>query len=81
MNKKAHYHRSIRTNSIEDANIFLELKFSNLRSLSSRTVIHNFANLAVANNPNVGLVPVPSARLKSEGRMIASESKRALHTW
>ena len=47
LNKEAYSHRSIVTDPINDAKLVLDLNHGNLRSLPSRTTIHNHANLPV----------------------------------
>ena len=67
------------TYPIDGTKLVLDLKYSDLRLPLYRTTIHNHANLSAENDPNIGIVPVSSACLKSEGRRIASESERTLY--
>ena len=77
INEKAHSHVSLMTDSLEDAELILNLSRSNN---PCRQTMSNYANFSIANDPHVTLGNMSSARLKSLSRIIASESERTLCT-
>ena len=78
MNRVAHSHRRIMTNPLGDVKLVPDLKYSDFGSLPSRNIVHNNSNVVVATDPNIGLVPTPSACFKFQSRAITSDSEYVL---
>ena len=76
MNEKIHNHVSMMTDPVDDADLVLNL--SRLHSSPCKSTISNYVNLSIANDDKITLGNISSARLKSLGRIIGSESEREL---
>ena len=76
MNEKVHNHAAVMTNPADDAELVPNL--SRPHGDLCKSTISNYANLPIANDDKIMLSNISSARLKSLGRIIGSESERAL---
>ena len=83
MNQKVHNHGSLVTDPVKDSE--LVLNSANNNGLDSENVnfsvitpsvstTSNYSNLSIHNDKNIGFLPMSSARLKSQSRLMSSES-------
>ena len=78
MSRVTHSRSRIMTNPVGGDALVLVFKCSNCRSPPSRRIVHSYENIKFANNPNVVIATISSARFESQSRIIVSESERTL---